>query len=121
MYSNNVMDISNGMLNYVGALLEASNLPERLTKQTINATMVKEVLKLSEKEDKTYDTFIAKPLFVSTAILIQARIEELQKECETLPNDFKPFMQQQIGSYASILTGLNNIIKNIDSNTKEEQ
>ena len=51
MYSNDTVQIRSGMVNFIGALLNAPKLPAKGAKHDISAILIDESLKPAKKEN----------------------------------------------------------------------
>lgn len=82
MYSNDKIQIQQGLTSYVGAILktyETKNQSGRAAKQDVAATLIEEAMKLAADENNVYDIYVLKPLLRAVMLLLSQRAAELQK------------------------------------------
>lgn len=78
MYSNDVTQIKQGLVNYIGAILNACPFEGRAARQFTASILIEEALKLA-KEEETYDLYVLKPLIRACIILFENRMHEVEK------------------------------------------
>lgn len=120
MYSQDVNEITKGMVSYIGALVDASTLPLNTTRRAVNATLSKQILTLSESKNGEYDLYVIQPLLVATHIFLDKRIEQIKQDTDLVPDEIKKTLIEQLKAYTTVRDSLNSIIKKIDDNTREE-
>lgn len=107
-YSNDMTQIRAGLVNYIGACLNASPFESRAARHTVASILIEEALNLSQEEkDVPYDLYVLKPMLRANAILYKQRIQELEK----LPNS-KP-VSEQIDTYKRMLEDVSNLINTL--------
>lgn len=107
MYSNDQTQIRNGLINYIGSLLNSSCFDGKAAKQNVVSILIEEAMKLSQNEDGKFDMYALKPLLRGTNVLLEQRINELSK----LP---KNISVKPIEDYNFIKDKLNKIISEIN-------
>ena len=107
MYSNDSIQIRQGFVNYIGALIASSPFEGKAACQQTVAVLIEEALKLSQNEDKVCDLYILKPLFRGLSIVLKQNIDQMGK----LP---PAISAEAINKYKSILQELDNIIKKVE-------
>lgn len=107
IYSNDTQQIRNGLVNYIGSLLNASPFKGKAAKQHVIGSVVEEALKMAINEDGTVDMYSAKPFFRASKIIFEKRISELQN----LPSTGA--VKSQLVDYKHTINMLNNLIDNI--------
>ena len=77
MYSNDMTQIRTGLVNYIGAMLKATNLEGKAANQTVAAILIEESLKLSQLEEDTCDLYISKPLLRGVVYILKQRCAQI--------------------------------------------
>lgn len=107
-YSNDLIQIRAGLVNYLGACLTTAHSNERVAKHNVVSILAEEALSLSKQtKEEACDLFIAKPLLRSVLFIINERIREMEK----LPNS--PQVRQKIGEYVLLSQQLDVLIQSI--------
>lgn len=93
MYSNDEVQIRQGLVSYIGAILSASPLEGRQARQHVVAILIEEALKLA-KQDNGLDIYALKPLLRGTLFVLKHRLSELSglprtKEIEKVIKDYE--------------------------------
>lgn len=105
MYSNDQIQIRAGMVNYIGALLEASSYEGKEAKQNVVAVMIEESMKLAQDENKVLDLYVLKPMIKGMVFTLQQRIQELSK----LPKNQQ--LETSIDEYKNIINTFEKLLK----------
>lgn len=95
-YSNDQTQIRAGLINYIGALLKASQFEDRAARQNVAAILVEETIKIAQDDNKVIDLYVIKPMIKGIVFTLQQRIQELSN----LPKDQS---QQTIEEYKDII------------------
>lgn len=78
-YSNDLTQIRNGMVNYLGAMIKTMKHSEKANKQSVASVMVEEALKMSQNQEGIYDLYVLKPMFRGLTLVLNQRCQELGK------------------------------------------
>ena len=106
MYSNDLIQIRAGLVNYIGAMVKASGFEGKAASQIVAAALVEEALKLSQIENNEFDTYVLKPLF-------RASILVLTQRCDQLAVLHSAEAKNKVRQYREIIKAYEEIIKNI--------
>ena len=83
-YSNDFTQIRMGLVNYVGASINAVNLPtDKAKRQAVSAMLVEEAINLSTNENGEIDLYTVKPIYRATSNLYKIRLQSLKKMPQT--------------------------------------
>lgn len=83
-YSNDFTQIKMGLVNYVGASINAVNLPtDKAKRQAVSAMLVEEAINLSTNENGEIDLYTVKPVYRATSNLYKIRIQALRQMPQT--------------------------------------
>lgn len=97
-----------GLVQYIGALMQNSNLEGKAAAQVVAAALSEEALKIAKTETE-YDFYVAKPILRASIVLLKERIKELRLLGETT-EDIKPILDTQIQTYENAITALDKLI-----------
>ena len=78
MNNNDVGAIQNGLMQYVGALIESTDREGAEAMHVALAKLSETWLGCCKKEDGSYDMFIAKPILRAAALLVKSYNDELR-------------------------------------------
>lgn len=106
-YSNDPTQIRNGMVNFVGAMLNSMKNSDRANKQTVASVMIEEALKLSQNEEGMYDLYVLKPMLRGVMLVFNQRCIELKK----LPKTSESLAQIQ--EYQSVIDTFDKLVKKL--------
>jgi hypothetical protein len=112
MYSNDMIQIRAGLVNYIGAMIKASQLEGKEANQVIAAALIEEALKLSQLEGNSCDLFVLKPLLRANIFVLKQRCKELFK-IESIGSDSKIAIATTIKRYEEIIQTYENITKDL--------
>lgn len=118
MYSNDTTQIRTGMVNFIGALLNASKLPPKGIKQDVSAILIEESLKLAKDENGVYDLYVLKPLLRANKIVFENHIREIDSDAKSLPKDLREQLIQKRAMYKSIVDSMDYLLTALDKNMK---
>lgn len=107
MYSNDTKQIRNGLVNYIGALLNAVPFEGKAAKQVVVAALVEEAFSMSLDESGELDMYCLKPILRQCKIIFEKRRLEL----EAMPSI--PNIRRQIENYTVNINMLNTLIDSI--------
>lgn len=80
MYSNDYTQIKNGLVNYIGSLLEACPFDGiKASRQYVAATLIEEAIKLMKDEENHFDLYVTKPLLRATSLVYKDRVNVLSE------------------------------------------
>lgn len=111
MYSNDTTQIRAGMVNYLGALLNASKLPPRAAKHDVSAILIEEAVKLSQDEDNNYDMYVLKPFLRAIKYVFDSHLGEIDKDIKELPSELRGEMEAKRNNYSAIANNVEEILK----------
>lgn len=107
MYSNDQTQIRAGLINYIGAMLQASKYDnEKAVKHSVVAILLEETAKLCKDIDGEFDMFISKPVLRLTSGITKQR----QSLLSVLPQTQE--VSETLKAYKLVQTELDNILKN---------
>lgn len=106
-----VMQLRSGLTNYIGAILQASELEVRAAKQLAAAALAEEILRLAQNERKNCDLFVAKPLLRANVYILQQRCNALSKvpaisDTQQIVQDHLRLLKHTSKNIEEILKGL---------------
>ena len=79
-YSNDLTQIRSGLVNYIGACIQASPFEGKAARHTMVSILIEEALKLSqEKEEEPFDMYVLKPMLRGMIAIYQQRASEIEK------------------------------------------
>lgn len=78
-YSNDQVQIRQGLVNYIGALLKASPFSGKAARQGVASILIEESLKIAQDDEGLIDLYVAKPLLRATVHTLKQRCVELSK------------------------------------------
>ena len=106
-YSNDQGQIRAGLVNYIGAMLNASKFEnEKATKHSVVAILLEEAVKLCRDENGIFDMYISKPALRLTSSIAKQRaslMSDLPKTHDVI---------EQIEAYKFINSSLDKILEN---------
>lgn len=79
LYSNDLTQIRAGLVNYIGAMLQAVKYEDRAKKQVVSSILIEEAMTLSQDTDGVFDLFVLKPMIRGTVLMLNQRVAELSK------------------------------------------
>lgn len=106
MYTTNPDQLRQGLVNYIGAMVESSPLTGNKARHAISAVLVEEALKMATTDDD-FDFFVAKPILRGAVYSLDKRIEALL----LLPENDE--VKVAIKSYRTIVSRLNNLLDSL--------
>lgn len=118
MYSNDSTQIRAGMVNFIGALLNASKLPPKGAKQDVSAILIEEALKLSKDENGVYDLYVLKPLLRANKFIFENHIREIDNDAKGLPKELRDQLVQKRAMYKQIIDIMDIILSALEKNIK---
>lgn len=106
MYSNDQNQIKAGLVNYMGAMINASSFKDtKAARHSVVALVLEETLNLCKDEEGLYDLLICKPLLRANINILKQRINCLSE----LPQD--TLIKDKINSYKTIINELEKILE----------
>ncbi|PTY92986.1 hypothetical protein [Heyndrickxia sporothermodurans] len=105
-YSNDQVQIRQGLVSYIGALIKSSSFEGKAARQNAASILIEEALKLAQN-DNELDFYVLKPLLRGNVFALNHRINELSK----LPAS--PEVKNTIENYKSIVAHLEQLVKSI--------
>lgn len=101
MYSNDLTQIRQGLVSYIGSCVDASPYEGRAARQTVSSILIEEAIHLSqEKKGEPFDLYVLKPLLRGTVHVLKQRVQELEK----LPGS--PEVKEKIKEYTATAESL---------------
>ena len=109
-YSNDYTQIKNGLVNYIGAAIQALPIPSAKEKSHyLVGELVTQVVTLAKMDNGFVDLYIYKPVIRSLVYVLELEIEKFKADL--------PYTKPAITSYQQIVDSLHQILQNIgDSN-----
>lgn len=110
MYSNDSVQIKQGLTNYIGAMIQAlksNGKSGRAVKQDVAATLIEEAMKLATDDEQIYDIYVLKPLLRGNILLLLQRVQELKKLDD-------PSAQTASDHYLKVVQQLKDIVDKIN-------
>jgi hypothetical protein len=105
-YSNDYTQIQSGLVNYIGAALQALPLPTAQSKSHyLTGELMKQITLLAKKENGFTDLYIYKPVFRSVIYVFQNEVTRMQRDL--------PFTKPAIESYQNMINSLTDIINQL--------
>ena len=78
MYTSDLTQIRQGLVNYIGAIIKSSGFEGKAANQVAASILLEETLKLSQTDESgVFDLYILKPLFRANIAVLKQRIQEL--------------------------------------------
>lgn len=114
MYSNKQIEIKAGLVNYIGAIMQASKYSDiNMIKHETVALLLEEVSTICKDSDKdnNFNLYACKPILRLTVNILNER----KKVLKTLDNNsiISPIeVSNQIQAYNQAITIINNLIEN---------
>lgn len=110
-YTQEQESIRMALTNFIGSLYSNSKYESSIGKKNVNAIIVEEMLKLSQKEDGTIDLLAISPLFNSVAWSMKNEAMNIEKSIKTEKEAREKFMDikslkniaEEIEKYVSTL------------------
>lgn len=118
MYSNDSTQIRAGMVNFIGALINASKLPPKGAKQDVSAILIEESLKLAKDEKGIYDLYVLKPLLRANKIIFENHIREIDNDSKHLPKEIKEQFILKRQMYKQIVDSMDYLLSALEKNIK---
>lgn len=112
---NDIAQIRSGMVNYIGALINASIDDPKISKHKISSILLEEVLKLA-KDNDVYDFYILKPLFRANIIIFKNKIEAINKDLEVLPDNLSKSLKEKQKNYIFLVQMMKKLLDDLDKN-----
>lgn len=113
--NNEIVQLRADMVNFIGAIINASQDTPRITKHKVSSILLEETLNLA-KDENIYDFFILKPLFRANIIVFQNKLEAINKDLEELPDELSQQLKEKQKSYSNIIQMMNNLLNELDKN-----
>lgn len=80
MYSNDQIQIRQGLVSYIGAIIKSSPFEGRAARHNAAAILTEEAMKLAQnQENDELDFYVLKPLIRGNIHLLKRRLQELSK------------------------------------------
>lgn len=118
MYSNDSTQIRAGMVNFIGALLNASKLPPRGAKQDVSAMLIEEAIKLAKDENNVYDLYVLKPLLRANKLIFENHIREIDNDAKHLPKEIRDELILKREMYKKIVDSMDYLLSALEKNIK---
>lgn len=118
MYSNDTTQIRTGMVNFIGALLNASKIPPRGARQDVSAILIEESLKLAKDENNVYDLYVLKPLLRANKLVFESHIREIDNDAKSLPKELREQLIQKRAMYKQIVDSMDYLLSALEKNIK---
>lgn len=87
-YSNDLTQIKQGFVNYIGALLNSTKLQPKAARQQVVSILSEEILDLIKEKDYV-DVYIAKYYIRSIVSFLNIRLNELETLSKEMPKNSK--------------------------------
>lgn len=107
MYSNDQVQIRQGLVSYIGAIIKSSPHEGRAAQQSAAAILVEEALKIAQ-DGEELDYYVLKPILRGAVFAINHRIRELSE----LPATQE--VKNTIKDYKTVVTRLERLINSIN-------
>lgn len=118
MYSNDTTQIRAGMVNFIGALLNASKIPPKGARQDVSAILIEEALKLAKDETNVYDFYVLKPLLRANKFIFENHIRQIDEDAKTLPKDIREQLILRKEMYKQVVDTMDFLLTSIEKNIK---
>lgn len=118
MYSNDSTQIRAGMVNFIGALLNASKLPAKGARQDVSAILIEESLKLAKDENNVYDFYVLKPLLRANKFIFENHIREIDNDAKSLPKELREQLILRREMYKQVVDTMDYILTALEKNIK---
>jgi hypothetical protein len=106
MYSNDQVQIRQGLVSYIGAIIKTSNLEGRAARQNAAAILIEEALKIAQ-DNEDLDFYVLKPLLRGNMFALNHRVNELAKLPAT------PEIKNTIKDYRTMVTRLERLVDSV--------
>lgn len=106
MYSNDEVQIRQGLVSYIGAIIKSSSLEGKAARQSAAAILIEEAIKLAQEDDNSLNLYVLKPLFRGNLFVLNQRYAELSKMPMT------PEVRKALEEYKSAINFLEKLIEN---------
>ena len=104
--------IKQGLVQYIGSMIQSSEYEGKAARQLVAATLAEEALKLAQdSETNSLDIFVAKPVLRASKFILEERLKSIKKiiYLQGLPADT---IKDATGKYENIIKILNDLIEN---------
>jgi len=118
MYSNDTTQIRAGMVNFIGALLNASKIPPKGARQDVSAILIEEALKLAKDENNVYDFYVLKPLLRANKFIFENHIRQIDEDIKTLPKDIREQLILRREMYKQVVDTMDFLLTSLEKNIK---
>lgn len=118
MYSNDTTQIRAGMVNFIGALLNASKIPPKGARQDVSAILIEEALNLAKDETGIYDFYVLKPLLRANKYVFENHIRQIDEDVKTLPKEIREQLISKRNMYKQVVDTMDYLLTALDKNIK---
>ncbi len=107
--------VRSGLSNYIGSLINSSNLTGKSKKHDVVAILMEEAISIAKDEDNdSVDLYILKPMIKGNLNIFKARKYNLEKQLDQFSPLVKDQAQEQIKEYDSMIKLLSRFIDNVN-------
>ena len=111
---NKSAQIRQGLLQFVASLMENLEGNPQAVAQLITASLLEEAMKISTKDNKNVDFFVAKPILKASSNLINLRGQELKEQSKVESDTMiKELLLKQSTRHIEMSKIINSIVDSI--------